>query len=91
MLRVLIGLFWVSLLVGTLVARSVVAHWAVTRAALYFTAPSWAGRRRGGARCRPLGRVVALISVYAMPELDSGVLIGRNVHVQRVRLLTTSP
>ena len=46
MLRILIALFWVSLLVGTLVAHSVVANWAVTLAALYFTARWWGGRRR---------------------------------------------
>ena len=46
MLRVLIALFWVSLIVGTLVAHSVVANWAVTLALLYFTARWWAGRRR---------------------------------------------
>lgn len=46
MLRVLIALFWVSLIVGTLAAHSLVANWAVTLAALYFTARWWAGRRR---------------------------------------------
>jgi len=46
MLRLLIVLFWVSLIVGTLVAHSVVANWAVTLAALYFTARWWAGRRQ---------------------------------------------
>jgi len=45
MLRVLIILFWVSLLVGTLVAHSVVANWAVTLAGLYFGARWFAGRR----------------------------------------------
>lgn len=46
MLRVLLVLFWVSLIVGTLVAHSVIANWAVTLALLYFTARWWAGRRR---------------------------------------------
>lgn len=45
MLRVVIVLFWVSLLVGTLVAHSVVANWAVTLAGLYFGARWFAGRR----------------------------------------------
>jgi hypothetical protein len=45
MLRVLIVLFWVSLLVGTLVAHSVVANWATTLAGLYFGARWFAGRR----------------------------------------------
>jgi hypothetical protein len=34
------------LIVGTLLAHSVVANWAVTLTALYFTARWWAGRRR---------------------------------------------
>ena len=46
MFRVLVVLFWVSLIVGTLLAHSVVANWAVTLAALYFTAKWWAGRQR---------------------------------------------
>jgi hypothetical protein len=46
MLRLFIALFWVSLIIGTLLAHSVVANWAVTLAALYFTARWWAGRRR---------------------------------------------
>jgi hypothetical protein len=47
MLRVLITLFWISLLIGTLAAHSVVANWAVTLAGLYFAARWWAGRRQG--------------------------------------------
>jgi hypothetical protein len=46
MFRVLVALFWVSLIVGTLLAHSVVANWAVTLAALYFTAKWWSGRQR---------------------------------------------
>ncbi len=46
MLRVLIVLFWVSLIVGTLLAHSIIANWAMTLALLYFTARWWAGRRR---------------------------------------------
>lgn len=46
MLRVCFVLFWVSLIVGTLVAHSVVANWAVTLALLYFTARWWAGRHQ---------------------------------------------
>jgi hypothetical protein len=45
MLRVLITLFWISLLIGPLAAHSVVANWAVTLAGLYFAARWWAGRR----------------------------------------------
>ena len=48
MLRILIAVFWLSLIVGTLMAHSLVANWAVTLAALYFTAKWWAGRRRTG-------------------------------------------
>ena len=47
MLRLLIALFWVSLIVGTLVAHSVVANWAVTLAAMYFTVRWWTRRRQG--------------------------------------------
>ena len=47
MLRVvLFTLFWVSLIVGTLVAHSVVANWAVTLAAMYFTARWWTRRQQ---------------------------------------------
>jgi len=46
MLRVLITLFWISLLIGTLAAHSVVANWAVTLAGLYFATRWWVGRRR---------------------------------------------
>src|SRR5439155_15962587 len=53
MFRVLILLFWVSLIVGTLAAHSGVANWAVTLAALYFTARWWAGRRRVARRSEP--------------------------------------
>jgi hypothetical protein len=49
MLRVLIVLFWVSLLVGTLVAHSVIANWAITLAGLYFGA-RWFARRRSTQR-----------------------------------------
>ena len=50
MLRVLlVALFWMSLIVGTLVAHSVVANWAVTLAAMYFTVRWWT-RRREAAR-----------------------------------------
>jgi len=46
MLRVLITLFWISLLIGTLAAHRVLANWAVTLAGLYFAARWWAGRRQ---------------------------------------------
>jgi hypothetical protein len=49
MFRALIILFWVSLIIGTLVAHSVVANWAVTLAATYFTVRWWT-RRRHAAR-----------------------------------------
>jgi hypothetical protein len=46
MLRVVIVLFWVSLIVGTLLAHSLVANWAVTLAGLYFGARWFAARKR---------------------------------------------
>ena len=44
MIRLLVVLFWLSLLIGTLLAHSLVANWAVTLAGLYFLARWW--RRR---------------------------------------------
>ena len=44
MLRVLIVLFWVGLLTGTLLAHNIVANWAVTLAGLYFLARWWRSR-----------------------------------------------
>jgi hypothetical protein len=40
------AVFWFCLLVGTLLAHSVIANWAVTLAGLYFGARWFAGRRR---------------------------------------------
>jgi hypothetical protein len=45
MLRILIVLFWLGLLVGTLLAHSVVANWSVTLAGLYFLSRWWKGRQ----------------------------------------------
>ena len=56
MLRVLIALFWVSLIVGTLVAHGVVANWAVTLAALYFTTRWWADRRQAARKAAAAGQ-----------------------------------
>jgi hypothetical protein len=44
MLRILIVLFWLGLLVGTLLAHDIVADWAVTLAGLHFLARWWRGR-----------------------------------------------
>ncbi len=49
MFRVIFVLFWVCLLVGTLVAHNVVTNWAVTLAGLYFLARWWG---RHGQRIR---------------------------------------
>ncbi len=46
MIRVLIVLFWVSLLTGTLLAHNIVANWAVTLAGLYFLVRWWTARDR---------------------------------------------
>src|SRR5437870_1374793 len=48
--RIVIALFWVSLLVGTLAAHNGVANWTVTLAGLYFAARRWAGRRHASRR-----------------------------------------
>jgi hypothetical protein len=45
-IRVLIVLFWLSLLIGTLLAHNLVANWAVTLAGLYFLARWWNHRSR---------------------------------------------
>ena len=51
MLRGLIVLFWVGLLIGTLLAHNLIANWAVTLAGLYFLARWWSHRsRQRGAR-----------------------------------------
>jgi hypothetical protein len=46
MIRVVIVLFWLSLLIGTLLAHNIVANWAVTLAGLYFLARWWRGRNQ---------------------------------------------
>ena len=46
MIRVLIILFWLSLLIGTLLAHNLVANWAVTLAGLYLLACWWNHRSR---------------------------------------------
>jgi hypothetical protein len=45
-IRVLIVLFWLSLLIGTLLAHNLVANWAVTLAGLFFLARWWHYRSR---------------------------------------------
>jgi len=49
MFRVIVVLFWVGLLVGTLVAHNLVTNWAVTLMGLYFVARWWG---RHGQRIR---------------------------------------
>ena len=46
MFRIVMAVFWICLLIGTLVAHSVIANWAVTLAGLYFGARWFAARRR---------------------------------------------
>jgi hypothetical protein len=48
MVRVLIVLFWIGLLIGTLLARNIAANWAVTLTGLYFFV-RWRGARRRAA------------------------------------------
>jgi hypothetical protein len=44
MVHVLVVLFWVSLLLGTLLAHNIVANWAVALGGLYLSARWWARR-----------------------------------------------
>jgi hypothetical protein len=46
MIRVMVVLFWVGLLIGTLVAHNVVTNWAVTLGGLYFLARWWSHRHQ---------------------------------------------
>ena len=53
MVHVLVVLFWVSLLLGTLLAHNIVANWAVALGGLYFLVRWWTRRShaaRGTAR-----------------------------------------
>jgi hypothetical protein len=52
MIRVVIVLFWLSLLIGTLLAHNIVANWAVTLAGLYFLARWWRGRSQASRASR---------------------------------------
>jgi hypothetical protein len=51
-IRVIVVLFWLSLLIGTLLAHNLVANWAVTLAGLYILARWWnhRGRERRAAK-----------------------------------------
>ncbi len=68
MLPVLFVLFWVSLIVGTLLAHSLIANWAVALAFLYFTARWWAGRHRGARRSTTAAQPAPLTSRAAPPQ-----------------------
>jgi hypothetical protein len=74
MLRLLIALFWVSLIIGTLAAHSVVANWAVTLAALYFTARWWAGRRRAARTSATAAQ--STLSAVAVAPAETGNTTG---------------
>ena len=74
MLRVLLfAVFWVSLIVGTLVAHSVVANWAVTLAALYFTTRWWAGRRQAARSATAATQPNAASAASALPQPGSTI------------------
>jgi hypothetical protein len=49
-IRVLVVLFWLSLIIGTLLARNIVANWAVALAGLYMLTRWWAARPKQQSR-----------------------------------------
>jgi hypothetical protein len=49
-MRVLVVLFWFSLIIGTLLARNIVANWAVALAGLYMLTRWWAARPKHRSR-----------------------------------------
>jgi hypothetical protein len=53
MIRVLVLLFWLSLLIGTLIAHNLLANWAVTLGGLYFLARWWRARSGGSRAPKP--------------------------------------
>ena len=59
MIRVLVVLFWLSLLIGTLLAHSLVANWAVTLAGLYVLARWWRSRAAMSRAARTAARGIA--------------------------------
>src|SRR4051794_11696245 len=90
MFRVLVALFWVSLIIGTLVAHSVVANWAVTLAALYFTARWWSSRRRvartsaTAARPDPMGIPAAPAQTRSAPGPSTASPVRSRWTIDRV-------
>jgi hypothetical protein len=68
MLRILIVLFWLGLLVGTLLAHSLVANWSVTLAGLYFLSRWWRGRRQAGPRAALSAEGLAPVTSLAPPH-----------------------
>lgn len=73
MIRVIVFLFWVGLLVGTLVAHRIVTNWAVTLAGLYFIARWWARR---GQRVRPGHATVQADVVTSASNATTPAAIG---------------
>ncbi len=72
MIRVIVLLFWLSMIIGTLLAHNVVANWAVTLAGLYFFSRWWAGRRRAETATARTGAARASAPVAEKPRQPWG-------------------
>jgi hypothetical protein len=77
MLRILIVLFWLGLLVGTLLAHSMVANWSVTLAGLYFLSRWWKGRRDAARRGALSALDPAPVTSVALQTADASTSSGQ--------------
>jgi hypothetical protein len=84
MLRVLIVMFWVGLLIGTLLAHNIVANWAGTLAGLYFLARWWRSRAEMSRVARAAAQPAAGIARPAGSDRPSHISPAPNVQ-QRSR------
>jgi hypothetical protein len=69
MFRVLVVLFWISLLIGTLLAHYIVANWALTLAGLYFLARWWTLRNQASRQSSAARPAVASTSPRGTDQL----------------------
>src|SRR5262245_57441028 len=67
MLRAIVLLFWLSLLVGSLLARNLVVNWALALAGFYFLSRWWSRRTRSRASAR-LSRQQPVLTSAARPH-----------------------